>query len=163
MPHRKPLNFTFEGLHQAQQSIDRLRNFRYRLTQGNLSPRAKVPRFRTARKRPGKNFEAALDDNLNTAEALGAIFDMVREGNTAMDRGRIPRRDRGAFLDTLERWDRIFAVLGDDDHAKLVKFGFVREGAGALKPGADVKPPKARDSTVKRRRSARRRRWWRKP
>ena len=32
VPHRKPLNFTFDGLHQAQQSIDRLRNFRFRLT-----------------------------------------------------------------------------------------------------------------------------------
>ena len=75
-----------------------------------------------------QEFEEALDDNLNTAEALGAIFDMVRDGNTAMDRGEFRDGDRGAFLDTLERWDRIFAVLEDDDHAKLVKFGFVKPG-----------------------------------
>jgi cysteinyl-tRNA synthetase len=77
-----------------------------------------------------QKFEAALDDNLNTAEALGAIFDMVRDGNTAMDRGEFRDADRGAFLDTLERWDRIFAVLDDDDHAKLVKFGFVKDANG---------------------------------
>jgi cysteinyl-tRNA synthetase len=76
-----------------------------------------------------QKFEAALDDNLNTAEALGAIFDMVRDGNTAMDRGEFRDGDRGAFLDTLQRWDRIFAVLDDDDHAKLVKFGFVKPSA----------------------------------
>src|ERR1035438_6989441 len=71
-----------------------------------------------------QKFEAALDDNLNTAGALGAIFDMVREGNTAMDGGEFHDADRGAFLDTLERWDRIFAVLENDDYAKLGKFGF---------------------------------------
>ena len=74
-----------------------------------------------------QKFEAALDDNLNTAEALGAIFDMVREGNTAMDHGEFRDGDRGAFLDTLERWDRIFAVLEDNDHAKLLKLGFIQD------------------------------------
>ena len=49
-----------------------------------------------------------MDDNLNTAEALGAIFAMVRDGNTAMDRGEFRAGDRAAFLDTLDRWDRIF-------------------------------------------------------
>ncbi len=38
VPYRKPLNFTFDGLHQAQQSIDRLRNFRFRLTKENFPP-----------------------------------------------------------------------------------------------------------------------------
>jgi hypothetical protein len=59
---------------------------------------------------------------------------MVREGNTAMDRGEFHDADRGAFLDTLERWDRIFAVLEDDDHAKLVKFGFVALDDGGYQP-----------------------------
>ena len=39
VPHRKPLNFTFDGLHQAQQSIERLRNFRYPADEGELSGR----------------------------------------------------------------------------------------------------------------------------
>jgi cysteinyl-tRNA synthetase len=83
-----------------------------------------------------QKFEAALDDNLNTAEALGAIFDLVRDGNGAMDRGEFRDGDRGAFLDTLERWDRIFAVLEDDDHAKLVKFGFLKPSATAADSAA---------------------------
>ncbi len=130
VPHRKPLNFTFEGLHQAQQSIDRLRNFRYRLTKETF-PAGESTTLQNRARAARQKFEAALDDNLNTAEALGAIFDMVREGNTAMDRGEFHDADRGAFLDTLERWDRIFAVLEDDDHAKLVKFGFVKSLATA--------------------------------
>jgi cysteinyl-tRNA synthetase len=131
VPYRKPLNFTFDGLHQGQQSIDRLRNFRYRLTQENFPP-GESPALQARAREARQKLEAALDDNLNTAEALGAIFDLVRDGNTAMDRGEFHGGDRGAFLDTLERWDRIFAVLDDNDHAKLVKFGFLKPTAVPL-------------------------------
>jgi cysteinyl-tRNA synthetase len=125
VPFRKSLNFTFDGLHQAQQSIERLRNFQFRLTRESFPSgenAALQERARAAR----KGFEEALDDNLNTAEALGAMFDMVRDGNTAMDRGEFRDGDRGAFLDALERWDRIFAVLEDNDHTKLRQFGFLK-------------------------------------
>jgi cysteinyl-tRNA synthetase len=83
-----------------------------------------------------QRFEAALDDNLNTAEALGAIFDMVRDGNTAMDQGDFHEGDRAAFLKTLERWDCIFAVLEDTDHAKLVKLGFLKPAAATVAASA---------------------------
>ena len=132
VPYRKPLNFTFEGLHQAQQSIERLRNFHFRLTKESF-PAGESLTLQKRAQEARQKFEVALDDNLNTAEALGAIFDMVRDGNTAMDQGEFRVGDCGAFLDTLERWDRIFVVLDDNDHAKLVKFGFVRP----LTAGAD--------------------------
>jgi cysteinyl-tRNA synthetase len=125
VPYRRQLNFTFDGLHQAQQSIDRLRNFRFRLTKESFSAGANVAlqdRARHAR----QAFEDAMDDDLNTAEALGAVFAMVRDGNTAMDRGEFGDGDRTAFLDTLDRWDHIFCVLEDNDHEKLVKFGFIK-------------------------------------
>ena len=105
--------------------------------------RSDTPALQNRAQAARKSFEAALDDNLNTAEALAAIFDMVREGNTAMDHGQFHDADRGAFLDTLERWDRIFAVLGEDDYAKLVKFGFVQQGASSVNRGADLKNQEA--------------------
>jgi cysteinyl-tRNA synthetase len=125
VPYRKPLNFTFDGLHQAQKSLERLRNFHFRLTMEKfpegenrpLQARAEVAR---------RAFEDALDDNLNTAEALAAVFDLVTEGNTAMDHGEFRDADRPAYLDVLERWDRVFGVLEDNDHAKLVQFGFIK-------------------------------------
>ena len=100
VPHRKPLNFTFDGLHQAQQSIERLRNFHFRLTKESF-PAGESLTLQKRAQEARQKFEAALDDNLNTAEALGAIFDMVRDGNTAMDQGEFRDGDRGAFLDTL--------------------------------------------------------------
>ncbi|MGA3324879.1 MAG: cysteine--tRNA ligase [Terriglobia bacterium] len=143
VPHRKPLNFTLDGLHQAQQSIDRLRNFRFRLTKERF-PAGESLTLQNRAQEARQKFEAGLDDNLNTAEAHGAIFDMVRDGNTVMDRGEFRDGDRGAFLDTLERWDRIFAVLENDDHAKLVKFGFVKPSATTTDSAAvaDAETPK---------------------
>ncbi len=126
VPHRKPLNFTFDGLHQAQQSIDRLRNFKFRLMKEKF-PEGETPALQNIAREAAQKFAEALDDNLNTAGALGAIFDMVRDGNTAMDHGDFHAGDGAMFLDTLQRFDRIFAVLGDDDHAKLVKHGFIKQ------------------------------------
>jgi cysteinyl-tRNA synthetase len=125
VPYRRHLNFTFEGLHQAQQSIERLRNFRFRLTQESFSAGENTALQDRARAACQAS-EDALDDNLNTAEALGAVFGMVRDGNTAMDHGEFRDGDRAAFLDTLDRWDRIFCVLEDNDHEKLLKFGFIQ-------------------------------------
>ena len=140
VPFRKPLNFTFEGLHQAQQSIERLRNFRYRLTKESF-PAGENPESQVRAQRGRQAFEAALDDNLNTAEALAAAFELVREGNTAMDHGEFRDGDRGAFLDMLERWDRIFAVLEDTDHAKLLEHGFVKAVTAASSDSvADARP-----------------------
>jgi cysteinyl-tRNA synthetase len=44
-----------------------------------------------------------------------------------MDRGQLRDGDRGIFLDLLDRWDRIFAVLEDSDHARLRQFGLIKE------------------------------------
>src|SRR5712692_3491187 len=128
VPYRKPLNFTFDGLHQAQKSLERLRNFRYRLTQEKF-PAGESSELQKHAQAALQAFEAALDDNLNTADALGAVFTVVREANTAMDHGQFHDGDRHAFLDLLERWDRIFASLEDNDYATLSELGFIKEAS----------------------------------
>lgn len=127
---RMPLNFTFEGLHQAQQSVQRLRNFRSRLTTEKF-PEGESKELRTRAEAARQAFDEALDDNLNAAAAFAAVFDLVRDGNTAMDRGQFSDGDHPPFLDVLERWDRIFAVLEDDDHAKLLRYGFIKPAVKA--------------------------------
>jgi cysteinyl-tRNA synthetase len=131
VPFRKPLNFTFDGLHQAQKSLERLRNFRYRLTMEKF-PAAEGVALHTRAEAARKAFEDALDDNLNTAEALAAVFNLVTDGNTAMDRGEFRDGDRAAFLDVLERWDRVFAALEDNDHARLLEFGLAKPRPAAV-------------------------------
>ena len=62
---------------------------------------------------------AALADDLNTAQALGAIFDMVRDVNAAADAGEVNKDNVPALLKVLQDFDEIFAVLKDDDAAKV--------------------------------------------
>jgi len=56
-------------------------------------------------------FTAAMDDDLNTAEALAAVFEYVRDVNTAMDGGEMRAGNRAAALEFLARFDSIFDVL----------------------------------------------------
>ena len=158
VPFRRLLNFTFDGLHQARQSVERLRNFQYRLTKEAFPP-GNSSELEEVAVKARKEFEAALEDNLNTAEALAAIFEMVRIGNTAMDQGKFCDGDRGAFLDTLARWDKIFAVLEDNDQAKLHQLGLIKgveeavaeETAGAGGEGGKVLLEALSDEEIERR------------
>jgi len=62
---------------------------------------------------------AALSDDLNTARALGAMFDLVRDVNAAADAGEVRKEDVVHLLKALAQFDEIFAVLQDDDAAKV--------------------------------------------
>ena len=145
VPYRRHLNFTFEGLLQAQQSIERLRNFRNRLAHEPF-PSGENPALRDLARAACQAFEDSMDDNLNTAEALGAVFAMVRDANTAMDHGELHAGDRAAFLETLERWDRIFAVLEDTDYGKLRQFGFIKEAREFAKPDTETGAPEGTEA-----------------
>ncbi len=61
----------------------------------------------------------ALEDELNTAQALAAMFDLVRAANAAADAGEMTQGDVPAAMQALEKFDEIFAVLKDDDAAKV--------------------------------------------
>jgi cysteinyl-tRNA synthetase len=62
---------------------------------------------------------AALDDDLNTAQAQAAIFEMVRQANAALDAGIVRGEDVPPLLAALAKFDEIFAVLDDDDGPKI--------------------------------------------
>jgi cysteinyl-tRNA synthetase len=121
VPYRRQLNFTEDGLRQAAGSVERLRNFALRLRQGKFpdGPPAMGERAALA----VAEFEAGLEDDLNTARALAAIFDLARDANTAMDRGEFRQSDVAAITAALDKFDAIFAVLKDDDAEKLRALG----------------------------------------
>jgi len=118
VPYRNQLNFTFDGLKQAAVSVERLRNFRQRLTSGNF-PAGSRPEMQSLATATIERMRAALDDDLNTAQAQAAIFEMVRTANAAMDGGEMKREDVPPLLSALEHFDGIFAVLKDDDGPKM--------------------------------------------
>jgi len=117
VPYRHQLNFTFDGLKQAATAVERLRNFRLRLSQGQFPPGANEAMTKLARDTTDR-MKAALEDDLNTAQAQAAIFEMVRAANAAFDTGEIRKDDVALLLGALEKFDEIFAVLADDDAPK---------------------------------------------
>jgi cysteinyl-tRNA synthetase len=123
VPYRKQLNFTFDGLQQATSSVERLRNFADRLKQGRFpagNQRGMAARIAKA----GEEFDAGLSDDLNTARALAAVFDLVREANIAMDKGEFHQGDVAAVQEFLATFDKVFAVLEDNDGEKLQRLGY---------------------------------------
>jgi cysteinyl-tRNA synthetase len=120
VPYRTQLNFTFDGLRQAAVSVERLRNFRQRLSTGNF-PSGSNPEMKSLASETVTRMRAALDDDLNTAQAQGAIFEMVRKVNSGLDAGQIKQDDTQPLLATLEKFDAIFAVLKDDDAFEMKK------------------------------------------
>ena len=110
VPYRKKLNFTMEGLAGAQASIDRLRNYKLRLETDKFAPGANPEMSkRTAEAVAG--FENAMDDDLNTAEALGAMFEYVRDTNTAMNSGSFLAANAAEALEFVARFDSIFDAI----------------------------------------------------
>ncbi len=123
VPYRRQLNFTMDGLQQAASSVERLRNFAGRLAAEKFPPGVTAAMAARAAEAVAQ-FKAGLADDLNTAQALAAVFDLVRDANTAMDRGEFRAGDAAPVLGALERFERIFAVLEDRDAAKLLALGY---------------------------------------
>ena len=116
MPYRHQLNFTFDGLKQMASNVDKLRNFQLRLKTGQFPPGASDS---TLACETGARMTSALEDDLNTAQAQAAIFDMVRKANAAIDSGQMRKEDVAPLLAALDKFDEIFAVLRDDDAPKM--------------------------------------------
>ncbi len=128
VPYRRQFNFTTDGLQQAASSVERLRNLAARLRTERFpagSSDAMAERVRKAE----ADFAAGMEDDLNTAQALAAVFDLVRDVNTAADRREVKQGDAPAVLQFLGKFDRIFALLEDNDAQKLAALGLTTAGA----------------------------------
>jgi cysteinyl-tRNA synthetase len=107
--YRKQLNFTWESLAAHEESLRRLTDFLARLsgvtregTHADIA--ARVAQARTA-------FAEAMQDDLNTAAALGAIFELVRALNSAIDSGQVGAGDVLAIRQAFDDFDRVLGIL----------------------------------------------------
>jgi cysteinyl-tRNA synthetase len=135
VPFRRQLNFTFDGLKQAAHSVERLRNFKLRLETAKLPAGANQDIAKLAQETV-EGMRTALDDDLNTAQALAAVFDMVREANAQADAGKLKKDDAAPLLAALAKFDEIFAVLTDDDAPKVQRVREWARGEGKLEAEA---------------------------
>jgi len=129
VPYRRQLNFTFDSLQQAASGVERLRNFTARLKSEKFRS-AKQSKMPELIRKAGEDFDSGLSDDLNTARALAAAHDLVREANTAMDKGEFHQSDVASSQEFLAMFDRVFAVLEDDDAEKLKTLGYGDKDGG---------------------------------
>jgi len=149
VPYRKQLNFTFDGLQQATSSVERLRNFADRLKQGKF-PTGKQAGMAARIVKAKEEFDAGLSEDLNTARALAAVFDLVREVNIAVDKGEFRQGDVAAVQQFFAAFDRVFAVMEDNDAEKLRALGF---GSAENGPGdAEIDQLVAQRNAAKKKR-----------
>jgi cysteinyl-tRNA synthetase len=107
--YRKQLNFTWQGLDQADEALTRLTDFLARLdTVEPGDPHdAVADRVRQAR----EEFDAALADDLNTAAGLAAMFDLVRALNTGIDAKEVRTGDVPVVREAFDHFDRVLGVI----------------------------------------------------
>jgi cysteinyl-tRNA synthetase len=118
VPYRKQLNFTFEGLQGAESTVERLRNFRSLVKDARVADDSNGTAGESARKAL-TDFEASMDDDFNTAAALAAIHDMVREVNTVLATSVITAAERDAVLDAVRQFDAVLGIFGPEEDAIL--------------------------------------------
>ncbi|HEY2120988.1 MAG TPA: cysteine--tRNA ligase [Candidatus Acidoferrum sp.] len=123
VPYRRQLNFTFDGLQQATSSVERLRNFAARLKNEKF-PAGKQSTMTARIALAADDFDAGLSDDLNTAQALAAMYDFVREANIAMDKGEFLQSDVAPAQEFLSNFDKVFAFVEDNDAEKLKNLGY---------------------------------------
>jgi cysteinyl-tRNA synthetase len=112
VPYRKQLNFTFEGLRGAEKTVESLRDFHTRLRTARAEAGSN-PELRSAAARALEEFEAGMDDDLNTSVALAAVHDLKREVNTALDSCALRADDRRDILALISRFNSVLNVFGE--------------------------------------------------
>src|SRR5713101_1464889 len=111
--YRTQLNFTWDGMKEARESLGRIDDWLERLREvaGDKKGNTKIEM------QLGHEFEDALDDDLNISAALGFLFETIRQTNRAMDRNELDAASAKAWLDW---WKRINNVLDfESDGAEL--------------------------------------------
>ena len=105
--YRSPINYSYEVIEQAKNSLERLYNCRDNIDFAlkNAKDGGEAPEFIEKRK---QEFIAAMDDDLNTADALAAIFMLVRDINTLIAEGA----GKTALEACADMFDQLTGVLG---------------------------------------------------
>jgi cysteinyl-tRNA synthetase len=121
VPHRTKLNFTEQSLEDAKNAIGRIESFFLRLDDVAASaPRDAAHADDSADALIGKflaDFQEAMDDDLNTAGALGALFTFIRDANVAIDAGRITAGDAEGLREALRKVDPVLDIYPKRDRS----------------------------------------------
>jgi cysteinyl-tRNA synthetase len=116
--YRKQLNFSEAGLAQMEQSLCRLTDCLARAQA--VTAEGSHPEIAARIEEGRKAFADAMLSDLNTAGALGAVFELVRALNSAVDAGQFGKADWPAVKEAFDGFDRVLGILSlrreEDEH-----------------------------------------------
>ena len=113
--YRVPLNFTWDGMNEARESLGRIDEWLARLEE--VAQKGNVQRSTPNAQRPTAAFEEALDDDLNISAALGFLFETIRKTNRAVDEKKLDAASASAWL---AWWKRINTVLDIEAEVEII-------------------------------------------
>jgi len=108
--YRKTLNFTFEALDQARASLERIKDFIYELENRSFRD-GENPEVAKLTEQTRQKFIEGLSDDLNISVALTALFELIRETNILISRGKIMKEDAENLLFFMDSLDKVLAIL----------------------------------------------------
>ena len=118
VPFRKQLNFTFEAVRGAEKTVESLRDFRARLQEAKTAA-GRDEALQAATEKALTDFEAGMDDDLNTSVALAAVHELSREVNTVLARRQLPAENQREILAAIERIDSVLNIFGEHQREML--------------------------------------------
>ncbi|MFA9454924.1 MAG: DALR domain-containing protein, partial [Candidatus Aminicenantaceae bacterium] len=110
--YRKMLNFTSDALHQAESSLQRIRDFLYELGTQSF-PEGGLSGVETMVREAESGFVSGLSDDLNISTALSAVFGMIKKANILMSRGEVSHKGAMRLKSAIQSWDRVLGILSD--------------------------------------------------
>ncbi len=108
--YRKMLNFTLDALHQAESSLQRMRDFLFELESRSF-PEGDSTRVEDLVRSGNTEFESGLSDDLNISTALSAIFGLIKRANILLARGEISAKGAVLLGEAVRSWDRVLGIL----------------------------------------------------
>ncbi len=114
VPYGKQLNFTFEGLQGAVTTVERLKQFRRLVSEAKTENGSNLD-VKSLIEKSLADFEAGMDDDLNTSVALAAIHNLVREINTILPTDELLEDDKNAVLEAIEKFDSVLGIFGKEE------------------------------------------------
>lgn len=113
VPYNKQINFTFDALAGAEKTVASLRDFRSRLSEAKTAS-GRNDALHEITRRAAEEFEAGMDDDLNTSVALAVIHNLTRDVNTAIARKQLEEDNKSELLDLLKRFDSVLNIFGEE-------------------------------------------------
>jgi cysteinyl-tRNA synthetase len=118
VPYNKQINFTFDALDGAAKTLAGLRDFKARLGEAKTTPGINEA-LHEATVAAADEFEAGMDDDLNTSVALAVIHNLTRVVNTALARKKMQAENKIELVELLKRFDSVLNIFGDDQREML--------------------------------------------